>query len=282
MQTSTSLYQLLTHGQLLVRRYTHRSAIRAVTSLILSVLVAATTLTSPATAPAHASGRTVSYLTDDVRGAINAVEGQGNTVKHLTLSKASDDAWVILYGRKGYRSHGVPSELSAKLHDINNRDLEINLVELGPNDSWVVIYGDDGYAFSGGIPEGLKDAIKDARSESGIIEYVMMDAKGHYVMRSSKATYYSLPTLAHEQVKTINRAGHQITSVMYGQVQCFEGCPGVVGYVIVFDGNKVWKEPGCCIGSGNLNDILRQIESGDLQVRLATSGYDNAWAIFGD
>ena len=65
-------------------------------------------------------------------------------------------------------------------------------------------------------------------------------------------------------------------------MQCYEGCPGVFGYVIVFDGTKVWKEPGCCIEAGDLKDALSDIEHGALRVRAAMSGFENSWTMFAE
>ncbi|HZO26237.1 MAG TPA: hypothetical protein VFH48_09630 [Chloroflexota bacterium] len=275
------MYRLLTHGQLLVRGLARRTSRRSVASLGLVILVALAGVVLPAATPARASGIDRRFLPSRLMAAIDDLERRGEAVKHVAIGKDDSWTWVVLYGRNGFIAQGIPQGLTSRLNELNHRKVEINLVELGANDGWVVIY-DREWEFHSRLPDGLERALVDSTAKGATIEYVMMDRKGHYFMRSSTANYWNLPPLADEQVTWMTRAGRTINGIMYGQVQCFEDCTGVIGYVIVFDGTKVWREQGCCIGMGDIKEALSDIQGGRPRVRAAMSGFDNSWAIFSE
>lgn len=280
MQSFASLDTVIVRNLTRVRDYPRHAVRSAMLSLTLALLVA-TSVVIPSATPAHAAGVLDGNITSELNDKLSELRHHGHTVKHVAFGKGDDETWVVLYGRNSYFGHSVPRALVTRLDQLNSAGWEINFVELGADDTWVVVYGGSGYSHSGGLPAGVVEALERANRDGSTINYVMMNARGHYLVDTSARIAWSLPEPAHSRVAGLLNTRATVNGVLFGTPGCFEGCDNAIAYVIIYNGTEIWKEAGCCNDAGGLRAMVQRVESGNLRVKVATAGHSGSWIVIG-
>ena len=82
------------------------------------------------------------------------------------------------------------------------------------NERGVAVYGENGYVFTGAIPQGMKDAIKDCnKNKNHIVDLTVTDS-GYWCVVWSKNKYRgNMPSKMSELMKQYERDGEEIYSV---------------------------------------------------------------------
>lgn len=115
--------------------------------------------------------------------AISELYDSREGLKYAAFTAHGD--WVLLWGRNGWRSHGAPDSLNAKLHELNDAGYEIQKVVFSHDGGWLVLYETlPGIASwsSRGMSSALTDALHRLDGLGSTIKHVAFTRDGGWVI----------------------------------------------------------------------------------------------------
>ena len=123
-----------------------------------------------------------------------ALQAQTTAQKDLFKKAYTDKAYVkqgiitekygslYIQETNGYSSSGFASTVLQKIKDLKSQKYSIDWVAISPQGKWIIIY-DKGknVAYSTGIPEELKQDIKNAKAAKAVFNFFTLNDNGDYV-----------------------------------------------------------------------------------------------------
>lgn len=96
----------------------------------------------------------------------------GHTLREVAV--VDETKWVLLYGKNGWSSKGLPQELKQALHRVHESHQAINHVALRANGGWVIVY--NGFHSQGDkIPHALVSVLWSLSDRAKVIQAIQFD-----------------------------------------------------------------------------------------------------------
>ncbi len=139
------------------------------------------------------------YFTVYKGGTTTTTTGTGDFEFYGTTREYTDNATAL-------------SDITSQIREWGDKGCRTGAIT--ENERGVAVYGENGYVFTGAIPQGMKDAIKDCnKNKNHIVDLTVTDS-GYWCVVWSKNNYRgNMPSKMSELMKQYNRDGEEIYSV---------------------------------------------------------------------
>jgi TIR domain len=103
----------------------------------------------------------------------------GKEIKCVAYSESG--GWVMLFGKNGFWSENIGTDLLEKLHEWRELHYDLKQVAFGPNSSWVLLAGDNGY-WQSQVPKKMADKLKEYHQAGKTINSVALAPDSGWVI----------------------------------------------------------------------------------------------------
>src|SRR5438132_788376 len=155
---------------------------RATTNRILDSVFATvpssvtnTPVTTPAPVPAPHPPNSVDIAFEALKAQTKSLIESKNEIRTLALS--SNGGWVVLYGKNGYNSRGLPPHALTKLAELNEQKHNLDFIAFAPKLGWLIIYDSYGYS-SEGLPSDFLSSLHSINQAKRKINLVSSSPSG--------------------------------------------------------------------------------------------------------